>query len=588
MSDRAVLTAPARHPRGAGSPESVMARGAPLVLMTNDDNARRLADLSSRVLETIWESNPVGATVLGIHKYDSTIGDVSAHGFGRCCGSLRNSVRSLENEIDVSLLTPEQELNRRVTIALAESYLLMYERQRAWEHDPSIYGSQAVWGCLSILVRNPGSAEDKLRCVLDRMREIPGMLSAARTNILNPAHVFVETALGVNHGALSFFREELPHLARGTTFEADIRLANENVISAFEDYGKWLRDEVLPRANGDFAVGGRVYEEMLRQEHCLDCTPSDLLSLAGSVLEETLEQIAEVSAAVDPSVPWPELLFRLKQDHPPKEDLVDAYRRSVESARAFALERDLVTIPEGSELSVGVTPEVERDLMPFAAYFPPAPFGDSRVGSLWVTPIDEAASEERQKAQLLEHCIYSIPIIALHEGIPGHHLQLTRAMDSPHLVRRQMLNSLLMEGWALYCEELMHDEGFYSDPRIRLFQLKDAIWRACRVIIDVGLHTGGMSLQEAVDILVEKVYIEEASAVAEVKRYAMTPTQPMTYVVGKLMLLELRDRMKRRLGSGFRLKAFHDRFLSFGSIPIPLIADAMAGEAADVPLLRSA
>ncbi len=206
-----------------------------------------------------------------------------------------------------------------------------------------------------------------------------------------------------------------------------------------------------------------------------------------------------------------------------------------------------------------------------------------------MTPVDERLPQDQQYAQLLEHCIYAIPIIALHEGIPGHHLQLTRAMESPHPVRRQMLSSLLMEGWALYCEELMQEQGFYTDPRVRIFQLKDMIWRACRVMIDVGLHTGQMSLGDAVDMLADKACIEEAAAAAEVRRYAMSPTQPMTYVIGKLLLLDLRERMKRKLGSRFDLKGFHDAILNFGSIPTPLIVERMTADAsAERQVLRSA
>jgi uncharacterized protein (DUF885 family) len=546
----------------------------------NGENAERLAELSDQILHIIWEANPVGATILGVHDYDNTLGDVSASGFKGYCSSLKGCINALESEVDPSHLDGDQQLNHRLAIALAHSYLIMFEGQRAWQNNPSIYSSQAVWGCLSLLMRHPGPMPDRLRPVLDRMREIPDMLSESKKNILNPASVFTQIALGVNQGALAFFRDELPALATGTPLAKDILDVNVDVVKAFEDYSKWLVDDVLPRANGSFSIGHRVYEQMLHREHCLTCSPSDLVTLGQEVLRQSQESIAELARSIDPSVRWPELVRRLKTEHPSKDDLVDAYRRAVESAKDFVIERDLVTIPDGADLGVGITPEVERTVMPYAAYFPPAPFGNSKNGSLWVTPIDESAPAEQQHAQLLEHCIYSIPIIALHEGIPGHHLQLTHAMDSPHLVRRQMLNSLLMEGWALYCEELMREEGFYSDPRIVIFQLKDMVWRACRVIIDVGLHTGEMSFEDAVDMLVRTAYIDEACAAAEVRRYAMSPTQPMTYVVGKLMFLDLRDYLKNKMGSAFSLKDFHDRLLSFGSIPPPLIIESIISDAA--------
>lgn len=558
----------------------------------SDENAERLEHFSNRILETIWESNPVGATVLGIHKYDNTLGDVSTSAVNGFCHALRDSIAALQTDIDPSLLDADQELNRRLAIALAHSNLIMLDQQRSWENNPSTYSSQAVWGCLSLLMRNPGSPQDTLHLMLARMREIPEMLSISKESIQNPASVFVQIALGVNMGAVSFFRDELPAIAAGSVLEGDIRAAGVNVITAFESYDEWLRNEVLPNAHGNFAVGSNVYEQMLLREHCLPFTASDLTRLGTRVLHETRERIAEVARAIDPSASWPDLISGLKREHPSKEGLVDAYRVAFESARDFIVERDLASIPEHACLTVGCTPEVERNVMPYAAYFPPAPFGDDKTGCLWVTPIDETASKKQQEAQLLEHCIYSIPIIALHEGFPGHHLQLTRAMDSPYLLRRQMLNSLLMEGWALYCEELMQDEGFYADPRIELFQLKDMLWRACRVIIDVGIHTGGMTFDEAVEMLVDKACIDEACAAAEVRRYAMSPTQPMTYVVGKLMLLDLRDQMKRKLGNRFNLKEFHDEFLSYGSIPPPLIIERMTGDAecgrSTAPILRSA
>ncbi len=556
-----------------------------------NENTERLEHLSNCILETIWQSNTVGATILGVQKYDHTLGDLSSHAIKGYCSSLSRCVKGLETDVDPSMLDVDQELNRRLAIALAHSYLCMLDEQRSWENNPSLYGSQAVWGCLSLLMRNPGSPQEVLPLMLERMREIPEMLSISKESIRNPASVFVEIALGVNRGALAFFRDELPAISAGTRIERETLTANETVIRAFESYDKWLRGEVLPNAHGDLAVGGDVYEQMLHHEHCMTCTSSDLVALGTRVLLETQTRIAEVSAAIDPSVPWPALISRLKHDHPSKGDLVDAYRKAFESARDFILEHDLVTVPDDAPLDVGITPEVERNVMPYAAYFPPAPFSDKKNGCIWVTPIDETATEEQQKAQLLEHCVYSIPIIALHEGFPGHHLQLTRAMDSPYPLRRQMLNSLLMEGWALYCEELMQDEGFYNDPRIELFQLKDMLWRACRVIIDVGLHTGGMTFEEAVGMLVDKACIDEACAAAEVKRYAMSPTQPMTYVVGKLMLLDLRDQVKRKLGSRFDLKRFHDEFLSFGAIPPSLIIERMTADAErgrSAPILRSA
>jgi uncharacterized protein (DUF885 family) len=166
------------------------------------------------------------------------------------------------------------------------------------------------------------------------------------------------------------------------------------------------------------------------------------------------------------------------------------------------------------------------------------------------------------------HVVPGIPITAVHEGYPGHHLQISLANRAATKVRRQIWTPVMVEGWALYCEELMGERGFYLDPRTRLLQLKDYLWRSCRVVIDVGLHTGTLSDQEAARLLVDTAKLDPAGAAGEVKRYTKTPTQPLSYAVGKREILKLREDLRKVEGTAFSLRGFHDRLLQFGSIPI--------------------
>ena len=544
--------------------------------MNTDANSKRFHQLCDDILRSIWQSNTVGATILGIHEYDDTFGDLSADSVLGFAKAFKDYRLDLQSQVDPSLLDGEDVLDYHVALSLASSNYLMLECERPWEKNPSIYPSLGIWGCFSLLVREFAPFDVRMRSMLNRMREIPEMLMLCRENISNPAPVFVQVAHDVIPGATAFFRDVISQIAASLpSMENDLLVASRTAFQAFLDFDKWLREECAPNAHGDFAVGTDAYEQKLFSEHYLTYSPSDLVLLARRVLDNAEIEISEVAKTIDPTVSWQELVAHLKKDHPPKERLEEAYRQAMQSARRFVTDHDLVTLAGDDYLGVGTTPEFERSVMPYAAYFPPAPFETSKRGCLWVTPIDETAPEEQQKSQLEGHCVHSIPIIALHEGYPGHHLQLTKAMTIPSRIRRQMMNGLLVEGWALYCEELMREQGFYSDPRVELFQLKGVLWRACRVIIDVGLHTGQMAFQEAVDMLVNVAAIERVNAIAEVKRYAMDPTQPMTYVIGKLLILDLRDRMKRKMNGRFDLKSFHDQLLSYGSIPPALIAERM-------------
>ena len=553
--------------------------------MNIEANSRRFHQLCEGILQTIWESNPVGATILGIHDYDDTFGDMSREcllGYG---DSFKDFRLALQSDVDPSLLDPDDQLDYHLALSLASSNYLMMECERPWARNPSIYPSIGIWGCFSLLIREFAPFEERMQSMLCRMRAIPEMMMTCRDNISNPSPVFIQVAHEVVPGAIAFFRDVVRRVAAHLpTMENDLLVASQEALQAFLDFDLWLREDRFAKANGDFAIGTDIYEQKLFSEHYLTYSPGDLVLLANKVLNDTQMEIREVAKAIDPTMSWQQLVGNLKHDHPPKDKLEAAYRQAMQSARQFVIDHDLVTLAGDERLGVGTTPEFERSVMPYAAYFPPAPFETSKQGCLWVTPIDESAPAEQQMAQLEGHCVHSIPIIALHEGYPGHHLQLTKAMDIPSRIRRQMMNGLLVEGWALYCEELMREKGFYADPRVELFQLKDLLWRACRVIIDVGLHTGQMTFQDAVDMLVHVAAIEEINAVAEVKHYAMDPTQPMTYIIGKLLIHDLRDRMKRKMGSRFDLKAFHDELLSYGSIPPALVAERMIAGLVHEPL----
>jgi uncharacterized protein (DUF885 family) len=242
----------------------------------------------------------------------------------------------------------------------------------------------------------------------------------------------------------------------------------------------------------------------------------------------------------------------------------EAYQAEVERAERVVLEHKLAPLPAGARLEIVDTPVFERATIPYASYLPPAPFDEELTGYFWVTPIEGRRDEQQQ--QLAGHHYAGLPLTTVHEAFPGHHLQLCHAARSGSRLRRLASSHLFIEGWALYCEELMGDHGFYLDPVTRLCQLRDLLWRAYRVVIDVGLHTGRMTFLQAVDLLVDEVRLERENAVAEVKRYSLTPTEPMSYLVGKLEVLAMRNEARKRLGSRFDLQAFHAALLGIGSV----------------------
>jgi uncharacterized protein (DUF885 family) len=262
---------------------------------------------------------------------------------------------------------------------------------------------------------------------------------------------------------------------------------------------------------------------------------------------------------------------------PAPGELVGAYARVVDEARAFVVDHDVASLPPGEELEVLATPVFLRSLLPFAAYDPPGPFAARQLGFYYVTPPPKGSSGAELADVMRGHALTSLRTTGVHEAYPGHHLQLCSANQAPTLARRIAGmpdgGNILVEGWAFYCEELMERQGFLDDPAVRLMRLNDQVWRACRVVIDVELHLGRMRLDEAVDFLARETRMNRREAELECRRYAEEPGQAMSYLLGKREVLRLADAW-RAARSG-TLRAFHDELLAWGSLPPAVIAWGM-------------
>jgi uncharacterized protein (DUF885 family) len=264
-------------------------------------------------------------------------------------------------------------------------------------------------------------------------------------------------------------------------------------------------------------------------------------------------------------------------DTPAPGELVAAYARAVGEAREYVVANDIAGLPAGEELEVLATPAFLRSLLPFAAYDPPGPFAERQLGFYYVTPPPDGLDGEDLADVMRGHALTSLRTTGVHEAYPGHHLQLVSANRAPTLARRIAGlpdgGNILVEGWAFYCEELMDREGFLGDPAVRLMRLNDQIWRACRVVIDVELHLGGLGLEQAIDLLAREARMNRREAELECRRYAEEPGQAMSYLLGKREVLRLEDAWSAARGG--TLRAFHDELLAWGSLPPAVIAWGM-------------
>ncbi len=537
----------------------------------------RLEELSEEILDWIFKKNPSTATFVGINGYDDELEDKNiekiqeeldqAKDYQIKLGFISKDFLPLDKQIDFQLLDSMlQDIARDI------------EKIRTYEQDPGLYLNLAIESVYLLIIRDYRPFDDRMRSILSRMKQIPRLFEAAKEQIHNPPQVFIKTAKLNLTGAKTFFGQVIPQTAEHVPeLKKEILAEAENIGDVLTDFEDFLTD-LEETATGNYAVGKEIFDELLQEHHFLSHDAESLMEKGKELVEDTHKELQQLARQIDANKTWQELIEETKQEHPSEEELLDFYKQECDKVKQFVIDNEIVNIPEKEELVIEETPEYMRTLIPYAAYLQPGPFDSSQVGRFWVTPVNPNKSEQEKQALLGEHNKYSVPVTTLHEGYPGHHLQLCHANKAPSKIKKLASSTLFAEGWAFYCEELMEELGYIQDPKTKLNRLKDQAWRASRIVVDVGLHTEKMTFQEAVDYMVENALLEKDSAITEVRRYTQSPTQPMSYLMGKIEIMKLVNVYREKLGDSYKLKDFHNELLSHGTIPPALLRKLLLTE----------
>ena len=541
------------------------------------ETIRTFTALSEEFVELFMKHHPVAATEAGIHDYDHLLPDDSPDGLRARAAWLRD----LDQRLVASVPWEELPLEPRIDFALLRSRIAALradlEEIKVPQRYPGVYLERALNGVHLLLARSFAPLDERKEAVVARLMAIPDYLEAVKPNLQQVPPELLAASLGTAAQGPTFVDEVVRTLLKQFPGEAErLEHAGNRARSGFLRFHDWMERELKPRSAGTFAIGERWMNYKLEREHMVPYTCAHLEEMGREHVARAQEQLEVEARRRDPRRTWRELIDDGRRRVPEPHWLRDAYVAEMDRARRFVLERRIAPIPPGERLEILDTPVFERALVPFAAYQAPAPFDTDTAGVLYVTPIDIRRAKDEQAGQLGAHCTPALPIIALHEGYPGHHLQLSHANRAGSRLRRIMHSDVFAEGWALYCEEMMWEQGYFTaDPLTRLFQLRDLLFRACRVVLDAALHSGRMTPQQAVDYLVEHAMLDRGVAASEVSRYCTTPTQPMSYLVGKLQILELRAEAQQKLGARFLLHDFHAALLASGTIPPALVREEL-------------
>jgi uncharacterized protein (DUF885 family) len=541
--------------------------------------------LTDKFLDFFFPLHPSFATSVGFHQFDTKLEDFTAAGQEELARGLKEYLAKFE-AVDRAKLPPDTAADLDWMIAAIRGELLEIEDIQQWRKDPENYSGGATNSIFLIMKRNFAPPEDRLRSVIARESQIPKALEAARQNLQNPPKIYVEIALEQLPDETDFYRKDVPDAfsaVKDPKLLAEFKASNQAVIEAFESFQKYLKDSVLPNANGDFRLGAENYRKKLLYDEMVDIPLDRLLEIGYADLHRNQQAMKDVAAKIDPNRSVQEVLAEIQKKHPAPDHLMQSFRDTFKGLTTFIAEKKIITIPAGPPPILEDTPPFMRATTSASMDTPGAYETKTREAFFNVTAPDPKWPADRAEQWMESFNNSMIPGTAIHEVYPGHYVQFLWINQLHTKIRKLFFCGSNAEGWAHYSEQMMLDEGYGNgDPVLRMGQLEDALLRNARFIVGIQMHTGKMTLDQAKDFFIKEGYQLPPVADVETKRGTSDPTY-LVYTLGKLQILKLREDYRKMRGKDFTLLDFHDKFMQQGGVPLKIVRKAMLGD--DSPTL---
>jgi uncharacterized protein (DUF885 family) len=516
---------------------------------------------------------PSQATDAGFHQYDAKLEDRSRARIEARIAELKSFLTRLQS-LDRAKLSFDEAIDADALEGTIRSFLLDQDTLRTWQRNPMGYAGLPGGAADSLIKRNFAPAAERLRSLVAREKLMPTIYASAKANLVDPPKEFTDLAIRMAKGSAGYFAGTVTRWAKeaagnDAALWKEFEQTNAQVVAATRDFADWLEKDLLPRSKGSYAIGAANFLAKLKYDDQVDLSLSALLAKGEAQLAKDYAAFVETAKKIDSSKTPAEVMKSLSSEHPSESELIPAVARSVENARRFLVEKDLVTIPSEVRPRVEETPPFARSGS-FASMDTPGAYETKATEAFYyVTPVEKDWDAKHKEEHLRLYNPYVVAIIDVHEVWPGHYLQFLNAPRFPTKTRKLVFCGTNAEGWAHYSEQMMVDEGFGGgDPKYRLAQLQEALLRDCRYVVGIKLHTQGMTVEEGARVFVEKGFQEPANAYEEARRGAYNPTY-LYYTLGKLMIQDLRDEYRAKTGGS--LKQFHDAFVAQGGLPIPLV-----------------
>ncbi|HGM5883779.1 TPA: DUF885 domain-containing protein [Stenotrophomonas maltophilia] len=545
------------------------------------------ADLSKRALDTWMQLSPVSATQIGDHRYDSELDDLSAAGQQKTVAAYKALLGELD-KIEVAKLGRENQVDAAILRNQLQSEIWNAEVLQSGKWDPQLYNGIAGSAIYGLMAREFAPLPERLKSATARMEKLPAIFAQAREN-LDPARVpkiHAETVAKQNKGILSIVDTFItPHI--GELPQADqqrLQAAIDGLKKAVDEQQAWLDKTLVPNAKGDFRIGAEKYDQKLKFALSSSLSRQEIGERARAELKRVREDMYGIAQTVLKDKPGaPEMpaqptdeqqqkaieaaLELAYADKPARDKVVDDAKAALEQSTAFVREHDLVTLPD-APVDIILMPEFQRGVA--VAYCDsPGPLDKNLKTFYAVSPIPDDWNDKQVDSFLREYNSRMIHLLSIHEGTPGHYLEGWHSAKFPSTLRAVLRSGLFAEGWAVYTERMMQEQGYLNnDPLFHLVQLKFYLRTISNAILDQGVHVDNWDREKAMHLMTHDAFQQESEAAGKWVRAQLTSAQLPTYFVGAQEHFDTRKAVQEKLGDKFNLKAYHDQVLSYGAPPV--------------------
>ena len=555
------------------------------------------ADLSKRWLDGVARINPVAATQIGDHRFDSEIDDFSAAGRQHQIDFNAKFLEELD-AIDATKLSRENQVDALILRNRLRSDAWTLQTLQSWAWDPLVYSGLAGDAIYNLMAREFAPMPQRLKSATARMEKMPQIFAQARAN-LDPARVpkiHAETVAKQNAGVLSLIDTFITPNA-GQLKGADRKRLDDavaNLRKAVAEQQEWLDKTLVPNAKGNFRIGQTLYDEKLKFSLNSSLSRAQILQRAQAELKRVRNEMYAIAqkelkdkpgAPALPDKPTPEqqqaaieaALELAYADKPPRDKIVDFAKQTLVYATAFTRAKNLVTVPD-APVKVILMPEFQRGVA-LAYCDSPGPLDKGLDTYYAISPIPDDWSKAQVDSFLREYNTRMVHLLSIHEAMPGHYLEGAHSAKAPSTLRAVLRSGVFAEGWAVYTEDLMADAGYLDgDPLFRLVQLKFYLRSLGNAILDQGVQVDNWSREQAIEFMTQQTFQQEREAAGKWVRAQLTSAQLPTYFVGAQEHFDMRKAVEAQLGPKFELKAYHDQVLSYGAPPVRFVRELMLDE----------